>query len=530
MRTLTAVSFAVMLSAATLPAFASTSPDGAAAVKRQVEEAIAFPLDLGKNYGQGMKLSGAVEVTPQDDYYTVKLPGVQVMAGIGVTFDLGTITANVIPADDGSMKVSLSLPKTVRALDPQNAPIGEVNIGDQKFSGIWWPALAAFTQLDAKYTNITMTGSPSSGLNASVADLSAYVNLTKNADDTWSGPYGISGNGMKASISGVFASDIAAESFKADSSYDKVNLKARKDMQDNFSKTFSQGAQGQMTPDQASQMMSKMLGSLSGFLDGMSTNVELSGLSIKAKADPAQTTPATPPLNASIGKASINFDVQGMLQDKGTTTFKMKFEGLQTGETDPVIAALVPNNANFEVYVENLPMKQLGSTLSDALGDVMGIFGGLGLGQIDPAKQAQVEQQTQMQMLSLMTTIPAQLAGAGTKIAVRNTYTDAPEFDANLDGAFKANAASPMLADGKVTLSLSGLDELILKLQSESQGANPNPRLAGYATVLSMLQMQTKPETGADGKSVRKLVLEVSPEGSILLNGAPMPGTPGGPH
>jgi hypothetical protein len=161
---------------------------------------------------------------------------------------------------------------------------------------------------------------------------------------------------------------------------------------------------------------------------------------------------------------------------------------------------------------------------------MMSMFTGLSLGPVDPAKQAEMSQQAQAQMLSLMTTVPQQLVSAGTQISIRNTFTDSAEFDTNLDGQFRASATSPVMADGKLTLSLKGVDELVLKLQSLSQGPDADPRLAGYATMLSMLQVYTKPEQGSDGKSMRKLVLEVSPDGSILLNGEPMQGmSPGMP-
>lgn len=528
MRKFVAVSFALMLMASTAsPSLAATSPEGATALKKQVEEALAFPLSLGKGYGEGLTLSGPVEVATKGDYYEVKLPGAKVGIAMGFKLDIGTVTINITPNDkDGSLETAIAIPTTIRALDDAGAVLSELNVGTQRFNGTWQPDLAAFTKLDSEYSNITLKGTPESKFTGTIGSIKAYANLAKNGDDSWSGPYGMSGENLKINIGSGITGEASIASFEADSSYEKINLKSRKAMQDNFNDTLAKAfANGQPTPEQAGQMMQKMMESMSGFLDGMASNVELNGISIVSKADPAN--PQSMPFNASIEKASMAFDVKGMLQPKGSTTVKLKLEGLKP-DADPAIAGMIPNNANLEIYVENLPMQSLGSSLANALGGVLGMFGGMGLGAVDPAKQQEIQQQTQMQMMTLMTTVPQQLVSAGTQVSIRNTYTDSTEFDTNLDGSFKANAASPMMADGKLTLSLKGVDELILKLQGMSQGPNANQRLAGYATVLSMLQVYTKPEQGPDGKSVRKLVLEVSPEGSILLNGQPLQGMMGG--
>ena len=502
--------------------FAATSPEGALDLKKQVEEAIAFPLSLGKSYGQGLTLTGPVEVSQKGDYYEVKLPGAVVIAMQGFKLDVGTILVNVTPGNDGELIASLSLPSTIRATDASGSLVTELKIGGQHFKGTWWPALAAFTSLDAEYKDVSFKAMPEGSFTGSMASVKAYANLTKNSDDTWSGPYGMAGSEIKVKVGGAINLDATLAGFKADSSYDKINLKSRKTMQDNFSQSLEKTlASGQPTPEQAGQMVQKMLDSMSGFIDGMGSNVELTGLVLDSKADPAATPPGMA-FRASIDKVGMAFDVRGMLQPTGSTSFKLKLEGLNTGEVDPTITGMIPNNANFELYLENLPMQTLGNSLSNALNGLMGLMGGVGFGAVDPAKQQQIQDQAQMQMIQLMATVPQQLVSAGSQISIRNTFTDSPEFDTNLDGQFKASATSPVMADGKLTLSLKGVDELILKLQAMSQGANANPNLANYATMLSMLQVYTKPEAGSDGKSMRKLVFEVAPDGKLLLNGEPL--------
>jgi len=256
MRNLAAISLAAMLMVSSAPSFAATSPEGATQLKKQVEEAIAFPLTLGKNFGQGLTMTGPVEVATKSDYYEVKLPGLVVVVAPGLKLDIGTILLNVTPGNDGSLATTLAVPQSMRAIDDAGAALMELKIGSQRFSGTWQPELAAFTKLDAEYSGINISGAGDNNLKSTIDRISVYANLAKNSDDTWSGPYGMSGSGLKINVSSGISLDTSVGSFKADSSYDKINLKIRKTMQDNVSQTLEKAvSQGQPTPEQAGQMV-----------------------------------------------------------------------------------------------------------------------------------------------------------------------------------------------------------------------------------------------------------------------------------
>ncbi|HYD17101.1 MAG TPA: hypothetical protein VEF76_01315 [Patescibacteria group bacterium] len=535
MRKLIPAVFALTLMATSPLAYADTAtPEGAASIKTQVEQALAFPMDLAKTQGDGLTLSGPVEVTPKGEYYEVKMPGATVVTSYGFKFDMGTLIANVSNGQNGALNVAIALPQTMKAIDETAKPIAELKIGKQRFSGVWRPDLATFTDVAAEYNDVTINSLTPGEFAGTVAALTTTMHLTENGDGTWSGPYGIGGSGIKLDFKKGTTANIAIGGMKADSSYDKIDLKARKRMQDTVSETLKKGQQAPTSPDQAGQMMSNVMSNLSGYLDGMGSNLELTDVSVVMKSEtPAQPNmPAPADFKAALAKLGFVFDVRGMLQDKGTTTVKVMLDGLNVSDTDPGVQGLIPTQSNFEVYVENLPMRDLGKSIGGALETFVGSLTGVGAGQVDPAKQAEIQQQAQMQMMMLMTTLPQQLVNAGTTISVRNTYTRAADLSTTLDGQFKANAASSMMADGSMTLTLTGVDETILKLQSQSQAANANPRLAGYATGLSMIQGYTKPEKDASGRSLRKLTLAVDATGNATLNGQPLnalvQGVPGG--
>lgn len=515
---------ALMLAA---PAHAApATEEGAAKIKQQVEQALAFPIQLAINAGPGLKLGGSVTVTPKGEYYEVQLPGASVDAGIGFEFKLGTIIANVKPNDDGSLLTKISVPTTITAAYQGGEPVAEMNIGRQEFTGTWWPDLAAFTQLKSEYGDITLKSIDGDEFTGKAGSLTTYINLTKNDDGTWSGPYGYGGKDVNLRFAQNFTMNATIESFAADSSYEKMNLAARKAIQDKLGEAIEKTPQdGEPTPDQANAMFQSMLTNLSGYLEGMGNKVKMSGVTFSVKTDPATVTAGEPidSLDIAIKSVTSTFDVTGMTKEKGDTKLQINVAGLNIESDNAEIKNLLPNDVNFEIHLNDLPMKKLGESLSNSASSVMGMLGGL-TGAPDPSKQIEIQQQAMMHLVSLASILPQQLSAAGSKLSIRNTYTKSPDLDSALSGEIKANPTSPIIAEGSITLSLKGIDELILKLQSLAQKPDASPELARYASTLAMLQVYGQPAAAQDGKSIRMLKLDFSKEGQILLNGQPIMG------
>lgn len=515
---------ALMLAA---PAHAApATEEGAAKIKQQVEKALEFPIQLAISAGPGLKLGGPVTVTPKGEYYEVQLPGASFDAGIGFQFNLGTVVANVKENDDGSLLAKISVPTTITAAYQDGKPVAEMQIGRQQFIGTWWPELAAFTQLKSEYGDITLKSIDSEEFTGKAGSLTAYINLTKNDDGTWSGPYGYGGKDISLRFSQNVTMNAAIDSFAADSSYEKMNLAARKAIQDKIGETLEKTPQnGELTPDQANAMLQSMMTNLSGYLEGMGSKVNMSGVTFNVKADPATVTPGEPIESLDVTMKSVNstFDVNGMTQEKGDSKLQINLSGINVESDNAEIKSLLPNDVNLEVHLNDLPMKKLAESLSNSISSVMGMFGGLS-GAPDASKQIEIQQQAMMHLVSLATLLPQQLSAAGSRLEIKNTYMKSADLDSTLAGELKANPTSPIVAEGSITLSLKGIDELILKLQSLAQKPDASPELARYASTLSMLQVYGQPAAAQDGKSIRKLTLNFSKEGQILLNGQPILG------
>jgi hypothetical protein len=130
-------------------------------------------------------------------------------------------------------------------------------------------------------------------------------------------------------------------------------------------------------------------------------------------------------------------------------------------------------------------------------------------GKRPPPKQFQ-----KSQVMAAAMAVPQMLSSAGSRLLIKNTYVNAPVMQSKLDGSFSANEAARYIAIGDMTLVLTGLDELIMQLQSS------NDRMAKQALgSLSVLQMMGEQGTGTGGKSARTYKLEVTGEGKVTLNG-----------
>jgi hypothetical protein len=212
-----------------------------------------------------------------------------------------------------------------------------------------------------------------------------------------------------------------------------------------------------------------------------------------------------------------------MLQEKGAMALQIGMEGLSVQNLDPLMAGLVPNASNVDIRLENLPMQELTKAFSGLMPQ---LFESAVAAQsaMDPAQKSALEQQVQSKVVLAMASIPQQLATAGTKITIQNTYTKSQDIASTLEGLFTANAASPIIVQGTMTLLVSGLDELILKMQTMAQQPDADPHMIGWSQGLGVMQMMGQLGKGPDGRSQRSYKIEITADGRALLNGNDMAG------
>jgi hypothetical protein len=151
--------------------------------------------------------------------------------------------------------------------------------------------------------------------------------------------------------------------------------------------------------------------------------------------------------------------------------------------------------------------------------------------QTAASSDAEAKAQGRLYLQQALASLPPLFAKAGTSFTVSDSYTRAPDLSSTLAGKLDAAAGAPFGFLGHMTLSLTGMDELIAKLQ-ETARVSGDPKAAGFAQMLILAQLSGQADKAPDGKSRRTYALELKPDG-ITLNGVDMramlPGTPGAP-
>src|SRR5690606_404377 len=130
---------------------------GAAALEKEIGDALSWYRDLSDFTGNGITYKGAVTVTPKDTHYEVRAAGVALVTAAGFSADLGTVVANARKGDDGAWLFSIALPETVVLRDAAQEPVADIRAATQRFSAAWLPGMDVMHKYDAEYGNITIT-------------------------------------------------------------------------------------------------------------------------------------------------------------------------------------------------------------------------------------------------------------------------------------------------------------------------------------------------------------------------------------
>lgn len=504
------------------PASAAPAIDdaGAATLKAVVDEALGFYIELKQKTGEGLTLAGPVEVTPKGSYYEVKIPGAAI-ANETATMDLGTVMINATPEDDGDYRASIAVPNQMTMKDSDGTTRMVIDLGSQKFSGVYNPALGAFTQADAAYDNVVANITPKADANdkakpdpvtITMGSVASQIAMTKDGD-AWSGPQTTTMRNIMLEFGDNKTSKLSIGEIIAAVSYNKTDLGAAKKLRDQL----RQGLQsnGELPAKELQKLVESTMGGMQAIPESGTSNFTMTNLALDVPA--AKATPGAQPTSVRLARMGSSSTLDGMKTDAGTLTSKTTLTGLAlTGHEGPLLG-LIPSEAAFNITAAQVPFKSAMENFSTAINSAIEAQSG------PEGDSAPAQAQAKLHMEQAVASLPALLAKAGTTITINDTYTTASDLASTLDGALTAASGAPYIFAGKMTLKLKGIDELITKLQEMSRTSN-NPRAAGYAQALIFMQLSGQLAKAADGKSERTYAFELTQDGKVLLNGADMKG------
>lgn len=501
----------------------AVSEDGAAELRRVVDEAIKFERDVATQTGAGLKL-GDPQVSIKGSYYEVRLPDVAyVYPDIG-TIDVGTVVLNVTHGQRvDEYLASMALQPTLHF----NATDGDklsLHIGKQKFAMAWQATLQYPTRVDADYGDLKVSVEKDKDFSATVANLRVIVNMQSNEDGTWSGPIETE---IRDVLINVGKTDFAGSGkvglarFYNKTEYDSLDLamilQSRKGMQ-----ALVKSTDGKPVED-VEKALEVMIDGGNTVFAGAKTEVAMENLTIDVAPLPAPEgqTPEEPRA-LRLAELSSFVEIKGLKTEKGSLAARIALKDLSgSNVVAPESAGYLPQNANVEFYLDDVPMDSLYKTFAGLL-----IQGTRAARMAEDAEQrgqpSNLKRHHESQVMAAAMALPQMLTAAGSTLSIRNTFMRSADLSTNLFGSFKATPGAAKVAVGELTLTIQGLDELLKKLEG---GNTRQSRRALQG--LSFLQVLGQQDTEG-GKPIRRYAFVVTADGTMTLNGSDVGGLMGG--
>lgn len=515
MSKLSSLSYAVVVTSALLMsniAFANSppaiTPQGAVELKQIVEDQLQWRLNMAKSLHTGVKMDGTIQVTPKSGYYEVKLPNLEVLLDPVTRLDVGTVIMNASPGTQtGEWLISLALPPVMTAYKGTKTPVARLTIGSQKFAGAWWPEKSMFSKVNAQYKDIKMIDLASpANVTADIASLTSTLNLKDNGDNTWSGPNHTEVNELKITASGTDEGSIVIHKITNAIILGKFDMSQSLALNKKMKELFKNST----PPSEAEikSMINTLVQSSRSMLGDWNDTLEVGGIAIHGK-DKSTQNPQD--LNLSLNRLGLTYSIQGARQEKGSAGVTLGMDGLKMSFAPVEYTGLIPTALNFDVKADNLPFQKMTDTLFTALQKT------IEMAEVRAAdKNAETPAQTEMAMA--FASLPKLLSDAGATLTIANTFVNTPDMQTRLDARIDASNAAALGAMGQATVVMTGFEDTIKKLQTLSTQPNANHELIGIAQGLSVVQMMGQEEKTADGKSSRKYVFQLTPDGKIMLN------------
>jgi len=347
--------------------------------------------------GSTLTTNGSIAVEQADDYYAVTLPTMAVTDEKLNKTEIGMIAVNVKPTDDNeSWKMSVALPMPVIKKNKDGTVLNELNIGQQKMSGLWHEKIQNFSKVDAQYTNVIfkdLTKNTSLTVDTVVIDSDVKLN-----DDKVSGPTKISLNNISSKgKNGADLITVKNVTFNAD--YDDIDV--------------------------------AMINSTN--IIPLAKNI--GGINIKGTMKD---------LRGVYNLDELNFDYNSPKPDgnKANQFIRFSYDGLTATRENMLYADLVPEKSEVDLELKNIPLDSILNILKT---------------QVEKTDKPSAAQQ--LIMMQMITTLPSKLAKAGTLFDINHIDFKNDTYDFETNGKIKASAASPFGMVGQINLGMKGLEK-----------------------------------------------------------------------
>ncbi len=410
--------------------------------------------------------------------------------------DFGTWSFNVKDLGDDLYRFSdVASPGLVTLAEGSGPPVKVASYNLERLDGRWSSVMMNLLDGDLILSNFK-AGLESAGALFSMERLTSkavgQIHATGLVDQQATGQ----GFGLRGAVQGRGRIEVAEVSFEyniegVDSAANALYMKLAQDMSLLQDETLDLESKRRMAAEAFEDLpSSKILPSSFG------ERFTLSNVSVFDHSNQKQ---------GGVDAVEFSFGASGLKTNSADSKFGIKVTNV-TFDPPPAMAGaawlqVVPRNLSFVMAVEQVPVETLWQAFFRTIAQSI-------LAKDDATRD--------LAMTAVGAELMSALTMAGTRLRLPHLSIETPSAGLNADGILEADAQAMTGAKGALNLAITGLDNV---MALASSAATPAEQQA--MGMLFMLKATARRETGADGQPVDVWALELTPDGGILLNGAP---------
>lgn len=475
------------------------------AEQKQLRQALTTFLDnqqefLAAEDNVRLKRDGTITIEPQEDYYVVTMPHLEIVHDNGKRVDLGILSINARPGDGNKLwHVSMALPTPMLVYNKKDLLMARLDIGKQRFRGTWHAGHQTFKNIDATYEDIVLK-SHEQGSSLELSELNIQQALRDSSEKNWSG------TGRFVASDASLHNTKGREIIKAGTAGLKLELDDYSPVRKGeFTRQWRKLTTAAQTPDKQKKrtglkfydlVTRKML----QIQNSANVTTFVKNLEIAPQNAATSRNAAEDIRHMGLEKMQYSFGFSDIRKDKAGLHFGFEMQGLDIKPKPDIAKGLMPEAMRMHYALDDLPYDDLVAFGRKQLG---------GKGNTNTAAS------------KAMKVMPKMLSEAGTTFSMKDNYIHAGDYKANINATLKADASAAMNFTLDAKANIQGLQGLIEELKTRSKKAD-NPMIAGnmkkavgMLTTVHMLGQQ-----GEKGKDSRVYNIMVNKSGEAKLNGS----------
>lgn len=494
----------------------AATKEGAAELKAALERSLERQMLIYRpdEFIPGLQYDGEVIVVPQGDHYDVTMPHMRIVTLDGGEMDVGQIKMQATAAGPNLWQKTWAWPTHLTGFDDAGTKRVELSIGSQSATGLWNAEFDYHTNLDIHYSDLSVEFTLPEGLGHIALDIGNVTStreMIEQSADLYSGTEKAVLEDVRFTITTPFSAEPVTGRIAHIYMGGSMVNGSLKNIYDFETRMTSYAEADPEDLEVGVAMMNDVMNHLTSFADAGDSTMSLQGIEVTFDSPNAPGTP----MNLQMDELSFGLGLKDLNSNAISIALSYGMEGLNLSPAPPPVANFLPFSLVLNFDTKNLPNREAFAGWSqtqlqtgiDAKNDPLGET------QIH---HAQIVDETEQNVQILKDA----LSQAGTVLNLDGTRISIGGLDARLNGDVRASSSATMGAMMDMRLVIKGVEKAMTAL---SQPDIPPVMMQQGMMGLGMLQAMGKAEVGEDGGNVLVFNLELTEDGSTLLNGKPMP-------